>query len=125
MNMKIFVCIYASLFTLSACSQTDQCSGFPEKLGVPIDKVFSLSDAKSDDYSIIRARKIIERCYRISKFAIDRYEVEKYGIEFRDVKKYKSGYVMSYAFDGISDIQLGFIVSKNGDVMGVFEFSTL
>ena len=121
--MKKFALLFGLLcpVLLAGCGEADQCSGFPTKLDEPIARIYALPNAAKDIPAVASAKTLIESCYPETSYADRDYLMVE-----RDVKKlHDDEYVLTYAFDGISDIRIAFRVSASGRIVSAFEISTL
>ncbi|NYF30800.1 MULTISPECIES: hypothetical protein [Sphingopyxis] len=115
------LCTAPCLALLSGCSEADQCSGFPTKLDEPVARIYALPNAEQNISAVSYAENLIESCYPKSSYAIRGYRMIQ-----RDTKKLNDDeYILTYAFDGISDIRIAFRINGKGRIASVFEVSTL
>lgn len=121
MKKASWICGSFSALLLAGCSAADACSGFPKALGEPIGKIHSLPVADEDAPSVSAAKILIKLCYPKAPYAISEYRmIEPVTKQFGDGE-----YILTYAFDGISDIRIAFRITDEGSVASVFEISTL
>lgn len=115
------ICGTLCIALLVGCGEADQCSDFPDKLDESIGRIFALPDAERDVPAVSAAKILIESCYPKASYAIPNYRIVQ-----REAKKLDDNeYILTYEFDGISDIRIAFRVTAEGRVLSVFEISTL
>jgi hypothetical protein len=119
---KLFwVCGLLATVLAVGCAKTDPCGAFPTKLDQSGQKIYGLPDAEQNDPAIASAKGVIETCYPKASYANRGYPMIP-----RDSKRLKNGdYILSYDFDGISDIRMAFRVTGKGRIVSAFEISSL
>lgn len=109
------------LLALPGCNKDDVCRDFPKNLENPIEKIYLIPDSDNLSMPLKSAISKIKSCYSNQSYSIKGYELINRKIKMINNKEY----IITYSFDGISDNNIAFRVNENGDVVGVFEYSTL
>ncbi|MBO9697893.1 MAG: hypothetical protein J7499_16995 [Sphingopyxis sp.] len=121
MKKSSWTCSSFAALLLAGCGAADTCSDFPKTLGEPISKIHSLPVADADGLPVSAAKTLIKSCYPKAPYAISGYRM----IEPVTKQLGDSEYILTYAFDGISDVRIAFRITGAGRVSSVFEISTL